>query len=357
MDTIRGQVDRYAGDNSHTVAVEAAGRPPLTYEGLARQIRHVGETLALAGVGPSDRVALVLPQGAEAAVAIVAVAANAACAPLNPALPLYELEQQLTALRAQILIVPHGWDSPLLALATSLNIPTLQLLPEPGSAAGSFSLTGAGGPRRDDRPVAAPDDVALLLFTSGTSARPKLVPLTQRNLCVSARNICAAVDLRHTDRCLGVMPLFHIHGVSCLLASLTSGGSYIDMAGFSADRFFNCLRELRPSWYSAAPAIHRTVLDQIHLYREDPRQSGLRFIRSASASMPPQLITDTENVFGVPFVEAYGMTEAAPQIASNGLPPFQRKPGSVGKAAGPEIAIMDETRRLLPPGGKSRARG
>lgn len=347
MDTIRGHVSRHA--RSQQVALVAAGCAPLTYEGLGRQIRYVGERLALEGVGPSDRVALLLPEGAQAAVAIVAVVANAACVPLNPGWPVYELEAQLAALRAKVLIVPHGWQSPLLDVAASLNMRVLHLLAEPGLVAGLFSLKGEGGAHGDDQP-AAPDDAALMLFTSGTSARPKLVPLSQRNLCVSARDIAAALGLGHADRCLGVMPLFHIHGISCLLASLVSGGCYISMAGFSVDSFFGCLGEFRPSWYSASPTIHRAVLDQIHLCRTDPRQSGLRFIRSASAPMPRPLIADIEAVFDVPFVEAYGMTEAAPQIASNRLPPFERKPGSVGKAAGPEIAIMDEAGHLLLPG-------
>lgn len=338
------------------MALVAAGYTPLTYERLGRQIHYVGEKLALEGVAPSDRVALLLPEGAQAAVAIVAVAANAACAPLNPGWPAYELEAQLAALRAKVLIVPHGWQSPLLEVAASLNMRILHLLAEPGLVAGLFTLQGVGWAPGDDQPLAlpqgtaTPDDVALLLFTSGTSARPKLVPLSQRNLCVSAQNIAGALGLGHADRCLGVMPLFHIHGISSLLASLVSGGCYISMAGFSADSFFSSLAEFRPSWYSASPTIHRAVLDQIHLSRTDPRQSGLRFIRSASAPMPLHLIADIETVFDVPFIEAYGMTEAAPQIASNRITPFERKPGSVGKAAGPEIAIVDEAGHLVPSG-------
>ncbi|MBZ9845110.1 non-ribosomal peptide synthetase [Mesorhizobium sp. CA5] len=350
MDTIRGHVDRHAGQNSRTVALLAAGRAPLTYQGLALKIRRIGEWLALEGIGPADRVALLLPECTEAAAVIVAVAANAACAPLNPAWPADELESQLSAVQPKALIVSDGWQSPVLAVAISLNIRILRLHVARDAALEQFLLAGASGARRDDQPRATPDDAALLLFTSGTSARPKLVSLTHRNLCVAAHNICSALDLRHTDRCLGVMPLFHIHGISSLLSSVVSGGSYISMEGFSADSFFSCLSEFRPTWYSASPAIHRTILDQIRLCPDDPRQSGLRFIRSASAPMPPQLIADTERIFGVPFVEAYGMTEAAPQIASNRLPPFERKLGSVGKAAGPEIAIMDETGRLLPPG-------
>lgn len=354
MDTIRDHVDRHAGQNSQSSALVAARRSPLTYEGLGRHIRYVGERLAAEGVETSDRVASLLPPGAEAAVAIVAIAANAAYTPLNPAWSEHELGQQLNALRAKVLIVPDGWRSPVLAVAASLNMRILRLHAKADAAAGLFSLTGDGG--ADDQPAAtrkkapAPDDIALLLFTSGTSAQAKLVPLTHRNLCVSARNIHTVLGLTQADRCLGVMPLFHIHGISGLLASLVSGGSYISMEGFSADAFFGNLEEFRPSWYSASPTVHRTVLDQIHLHAGDPRQSSLRFIRSASAPMPAQLILDVETAFGVPFVEAYGMTEAGPQIASNRLPPFQRKPGSVGKAAGPDIAIMDESGAVLAAG-------
>ncbi len=356
MDTIRGHVDRHAGQNSQSLAVVATGRSPLTYEGLGRHIRYVGEQLAAEGVEASDRVASLLPPGAEAAVAIVAIAANAAYTPLNPAWSEHELGQQLKALRAKVLIVPDGWRSPVLAVAASLNMRILRLHAQADVAAGLFSLTGDGGAHPDDQPAAtrtkapAPDDIALLLFTSGTSAQPKLVPLTHRNLCVSAWNIHTVLGLTQADRCLGVMPLFHIHGISGLLASLVSCGSYISMEGFSADAFFGNLEEFRPSWYSASPTVHRTVLDQIHLHAGDPRQSSLRFIRSASAPMPAQLILDVETAFGVPFVEAYGMTEAGPQIASNRLPPFQRKPGSVGKAAGPDIAIMDESGAVLAAG-------
>jgi amino acid adenylation domain-containing protein len=349
METIHGKVSQHAGRDSQSLAILAAGRPPLTYDRLDSQIRYVGEQLRCAGVRPADRVALVLPEGAESAVASVAVAANAACAPLNPACSEREFESHLAALRATALLVPHGGQSPAIAVAISLNIRILRLLPETASPAGLFSLSSYGEPHNNDEPALGQGDPALLLFTSGTAARPKLVPLTHQNLCVSAYNICSALQLQPSDRCLGVMPLYHIHGLSTLFASLISGGSYVSMASFSTESFFACLDELRPTWYSASPAIHRVILDQIRIDHRNPRESGLRFIRSASAPMPPQLIADVERAFGVPFVEAYGMTEAAPQIASNRLPPFKRKPGSVGIAAGPEVAIRDEAGRILPP--------
>ena len=197
---------------------------------------------------------------------------------------------------------------------------------------------------------AAASSPALLLFTSGTTARPKLAPLTHRQLCLSADNIGSALQLEPRDRCLGVMTLFHIHGLSTLFATLVSGGGYVSMPGFSPKSFFACLEDFQPTWYSASPAIHRAIFDSAQSYRSNPVSSALRFIRSASAPMPKQLMADMESAFGVPLIEAYGMTEAAPQIASNRLPPFKRKPGSVGTAAGPDVAIMDETCRILPAG-------
>ena len=348
--TIHAHVQRNAESRPESAAILAAGRTPLTYAQLESQIRYVGGKLQLAGIRACDRVAMVLPGGADAAVAILSVGAHAACAPLNPDLSAREFEHCLSALRAAALLVPHGSFSFVVALARSLHLRVLQLLPDPASPAGLFSLTSDSNVSPSLEQSATEGDTALLLFTSGTTTRPKLVPLTHRQLALSAENICSALQLGPSDRCLGVMPLHHIHGLSTLFASLVSGGSYFGVAQFSPEKFVAGLEEFQPTWYSASPAIHRAILDSADLLRTEFRASGLRFIRSASAPMPSPLIGEIESAFGVPLIEAYGMTEAAPQIASNRLPPFDRKPGSVGKAAGPEVAIIDEAGRMLGPG-------
>ena len=350
VETIHDRVKDHAVRNLELVAILAAGRSPLTYAQLATQIGHVGKELGLANIGGSDRVAVVLPPDAEAAVATLAIAAHAACAPLNPAYSEREFEFYLSSLRAKALLVLHGTSSPAIAAAKSLNLRILYLLPETKSPARIFSLLSDSELDRNDQGPAAASHPALLLFTSGTTARPRLAPLTHRQLCLSADNIGSALQLEPRDRCLGVMPLFHIHGLSTLFATLVSGGSYVSMSGFSPESFFACLEEFQPTWYSASPAIHRAIFDSAQYYRSNRAGSALRFIRSASAPMPKQLITDMESAFGVPLIEAYGMTEAAPQIASNRLPPFKRKPGSVGTPAGPDVAIRDETGHILPAG-------
>ena len=190
-----------------------------------------------------------------------------------------------------------------------------------------------------------------MLHTSGTTSRPKIVPLSHANTCASARNISATLSLGPEDRCLNVMPLFHIHGLmAAVLASLSAGASVHCPSGFNALGFFAWLDAVRPTWYTAVPTMHQAILARAGRNREIIGRSRLRLIRSSSASLPPQVMAELEEVFGVPVIESYGMTEAAHQMASNPLPPKPRKPGSVGLAAGPEIAILGESGALQPQG-------
>jgi acyl-CoA synthetase (AMP-forming)/AMP-acid ligase II len=218
------------------------------------------------------------------------------------------------------------------------------------AAAGIFTLAGA----EDARPVqdgfAQPGDVALVLHTSGTTSRPKSVPLTQTNLCASAQNIAATLALTESDRCLNIMPLFHIHGlVGALLSSLTAGGSVVCTSGFDPENFFPWLEEFSPTWYTAVHTMHQAVLSRAQANGKTTGSSPLRFIRSSSTALPLRVMRQLEEIFHIPVIESYGMTEAAHQITSNPLPPGQRKPGSVGVATGPEVAIMDDAGNFLPP--------
>ena len=230
------------------------------------------------------------------------------------------------------------------------TFPSLNSL-RPGEAyAGAFTIRGKPTHGPVQRGLAQPDDVALVLYTSGTTGQQKLVSLTHKNICCSANNICDAVKLVETDRCLSVMPLFHIHGLSAVFASLVAGSGIVCTQNFSPSLFLEYLEEFHPTWYTAAPTIHRAILESANLHPEIVSRSSLRFIRSASSPMPQKLISDLERVFDVPVIEAYGMTEAGPQIASNRLPPFQRRQGSVGLSAGPEVAIADEAGQRKPTG-------
>jgi acyl-CoA synthetase (AMP-forming)/AMP-acid ligase II len=286
------------------------------------------------------------------AAAFLAIACGATTAPLNPAYRAEEFEFYLADLRAKALVIADGMESSVRAVAAGHSIPILELISDPAQA-GAFSLKpqrhladrpGAAGP-------AAPGDVALVLHTSGTTARPKIVPLTHHNITASAYHIGATLALTPEDCCLNVMPLFHIHGlIAAILASLAAGGSVCCTPGFNALRFLHWFKAVRPSWYTAVPTMHQALVDRAARNLAAIKSGRLRFVRSSSASLPPPVMTELEQVMGVPVIESYGMTEAAHQMASNPLPPKSRYPGCVGPAAGPEIAIMDEDGALLAPG-------
>lgn len=332
-----------------TVALLAPARSPLSYRQLLMHIQEVVLTLTAWGVGRTDRVAIVLSNGPEMAAAFLAVSACAISAPLNPGYRVEEFEFYLTDLKAKAVIVQTGKDSPVRAVARAQGIPILEMSSELNAAAGCFTLRGKPCSAPVPEGFAQPEDVALVLHTSGTTARPKLVLLTHTNLCTSALNVRHALALTPNDRCLNVMPLFHIHGlIGALLSSLAAGGSVVCTPGFSAPQFFPWLEEFHPTWYTAVPTIHQTIVAQAQANRDLVARCPLRFIRSSSAALPPAVLTQLEATFNAPVIESYGMTEAAHQMASNPLPPGQRKTGSVGKAAGPEVAIMDEAGNLLP---------
>jgi acyl-CoA synthetase (AMP-forming)/AMP-acid ligase II/acyl carrier protein len=314
-----------------------------------RQVEAVSRSLSGAGVHSGDRVAICLPDGPEMVVAFLGVSAVAAAAPLNPAYRLEEFVFYLSDLQPRALLLPAGSESPARQAARQLGVAVLDVAADP-EVAGLFRFT-SGGASQEPLPAASPDDVALLLHTSGTTSRPKLVPLTQRNLCASADHIADTLKLEAHDRCLNIMPLFHIHGlVAATLSSLRAGGSVVCTPGFLAPEFFVWFDEFRPTWYTAVPTMHQAILARGSAHGEVLASSPPRFVRSSSAALPPSLFHQLEQTFHCPVIEAYGMTEAAHQMASNPLPPRRRKAGSVGLAAGPEVAILGEDGRQVGPG-------
>jgi acyl-CoA synthetase (AMP-forming)/AMP-acid ligase II/acyl carrier protein len=320
----------------------------LTYGRLYQHVDEAGRTLRTVGIGPRDRVAVVLPNGPEMAVTILSVAAHAACAPMNPAYGVEELDRYLADLRPRALITEAGTDSPARRVALSRGICVIELMTGSDAEAGLFTITGQGGGAAcHDRP--SPNDLAFLLFTSGTTTRPKIVALTHANVCNSAYSSVAAQALRETDRCVNVLPLFHTHGLGAtLLASLAAGASVVCTPGCDVKSFFAWLSVFRPTWYSAVPTMHQAILTEARHTRSWAMECPLRFVRSASAPLPTRVLTNLERTFEAPVIEFYGMTETAGSpIASNPLPPRPRKVGSVGIPVGLDVAIMDEAGTLL----------
>jgi oxalate---CoA ligase len=343
--------EHWAQKKPEQAALRAPNRPSLTHAELLKQLSSLRDRLQVLGLGPSARIAVLSPNGPELALAFLGSATYAACAPLNPAYQKDELEFYLDDLDASALLITSTFQSPAREVAHARGIPVLELHSQTKQAAGCFSIEGKTGLSPVSTPSRQSDDTALILHTSGTTARPKQVPLTQGNLCASITHLYRSLALTPLDCCLNLMPLFHIHGlVGALLASLGSGGSVVCPPGFSPTEVFGWMQAFQPTWYTAVPTIHQAILAQVQTTSQPIPTNTLRFIRSSSASLAPTIMADLEQNFGVPVIEAYGMTEAAHQMASNPLPPGVRKPGSVGLPAGPEIQIVSEAGDPQPTG-------
>ncbi len=331
------------------VALAAPERSALSYGRLAALCGETTARLNALGIGRNDRLAIVLPNGPEMAAGFIACSTACTTAPLNPAYREDEFHFYMEDLQAKALLVEQGSQSPALAAAKRLGIPVLTLRAK--EAAGDFDIEGETGLPQSASRSAEESDVALVLHTSGTTSRPKIVPLTHGNLIASAHNIVRTLRLTEADRCLNIMPLFHIHGlVAAILASLAAGGSTFCTPGFNALKFFGWMSEAHPTWYTAVPTMHQAILQRAERNAETIKANPLRFIRSSSASLPVPVFHALEAAFGCPVIEAYAMTENSHQMTSNQLPPGLRKPGHVGCAAGPEVAIMAPDGKLLAAG-------
>ncbi|MEO9649943.1 MAG: acyl--CoA ligase [Roseobacter sp.] len=329
------------------LAIGAPDSGWLSYGALRDLAGDVRAALHSFGIGRGDRVAIVLPNGPEMATAFFTIAQTAVTAPLNPAYRQDEYAFYLEDLQAKALVVMEGEEGPAVAAATQLDIAIIRLHAPNDAVAGQFSLTSTAIGNADTTPP-GPQDIALILHTSGTTSRPKIVPLLQSNVSASAEHIRASLDLASADRCLNVMPLFHIHGLlASVCATLNAGASVWCSPGFDALRFFGWMRDATPTWYTAVPTMHQAILTRAKRNADIIQDVPLRFLRSSSASLPAQVMGMLSDTFRAPVIEGYGMTEAAHQMASNPLPPRVQKPGAVGIEAGPKVRIAHETENEL----------
>jgi oxalate---CoA ligase len=316
----------------------------VSYDSLRRQVRAVADELAGAGIRRGDRVAMALSNGLPAIVGFLGASIAGTAAPLNPAYRKEEFRFYLEDTDARLLMLPSDGAEEA-RRAAGKGVPIVSIWSDAG---GNVRLSGGQGERSAAAPSA--DDIALVLHTSGSTGRPKRVPLKHGNLTVSVRNVINTYNLTPDDVSLCVMPLFHVHGlVASLLGTLATGGTVVVPPKFNALGFWRTVRDHDVTWYSAVPTMHQLLLARVK-GGEQPDSGRMRFIRSCSAALAPDTMSTMEQAFGVPVLEAYGMTEASHQMASNPLPPGPRKAGSVGPGTGVRIGIMDAEARLLKTG-------
>lgn len=346
-DTISDMLKVGAGDHPAIVVPDG---PTVTYESLRLQVSSLSKQLNDCGISRNDRVAIVLGNGIENIVSFLAVTLSGTAAPLNPSYTMDEFKFYLEDTRASALITPT--DS-FQDAKKSASDKTLLISVSSGTDGNvKFSMNGSVEKPKPSMGI-TPDDIALVLHTSGTTSRPKRVPITHRNLTASVKNIIATYQLNSIDKSLCIMPLFHVHGlVASLLSTFGSGGTVVIPPSFDALRFWSIVNDYNVTWFTGVPSMHQ-VLVRRAIRRSRPDSSlhkSLRFIRSCSSPLAPSTAESMETLFGVPVVEAYGMTEASHQMSSNPLPPKTRIPGTVGTSTGVSIEVMDETGCILDKG-------
>ena len=307
----------------------------VSYSSLREQVATMADALVSMGIGRGDRVATVLPNGLPAIVSFLASSVAGTAAPLNPGYRQDEFAFFLEDTSAKVLLCPPD-GAPDARKAAEGKVPTYSIDMDTN---GFVRIVDAPKGRTAGAP--AGDDIALVLHTSGSTGRPKRVPIKHSNLGASATNIVKHYTLVPDDVALCAMPLFHVHGlVASTISTLLSGGTVVVPSKFNPLSFWRTVRDCRVTWYSAVPTIHHLLLSRAG--DERPQGSeGLRFIRSCSAALPPEMMAQMEKSFGAPVLEAYGMTEASHQMCSNPQPPAARKPGSVGPGTGVKVSIMD----------------
>jgi acyl-CoA synthetase (AMP-forming)/AMP-acid ligase II len=341
----------HAATQADAAAIVAPGRASLSYGGLLGLVRQTERRLRALGAGHDTRVVTVLPEGPEALTCAVAVASVATAAPLDPAYGVAEATDHISRLNADVVLAPLGAELPAVVAARALGIPVMRVSVAPAGAAGAFHwVDDEAGRLRQRSPTG--DRCAFMLQTGGTTGRPKLVALSHRQVAASTESMARAWRLCPGDRSFVAMPMFHVHGlIGAGLTSLATGAGVIFPPALYPPRFGLWIKETRATWMTAAPVIFKMLLQygrtELAALRRD---HGLRFVRSCSAPFPSSLVPEVEELLGVPLIEAYGMTEAAHQIASNPMPPECRKIGSVGRPVGPAVAIIDPNGHRLPHG-------
>jgi len=337
--------------NDDKVFIVSEDHSVFTFADLKKQLDWTKDFFRKNHIQKTDTIAIVCENGPIMATSFLATASNCCAAPLNPSYTSSEFDFYLEDLSPKALIVKEDLNSPVIEVAKKREIKIFNLLENNNDPSGKFRLTSTEGKISsaiNQNENIIPEDIALILHTSGTTSKPKMVPLTHLNLCTSAKNIVQTLNLDRSDKSINIMPLFHIHGiVGLLLSSLCSGGSVLTTAGFNALKFFSWLKVFSPTWYSAVPTMHQAILSRAERNSEIIAQTKLRFIRSSSAPLPSATMKEIEKTFNCPVIESYGMTESSHQMTSNHLPPGKRKAMKVGFAAGPEVSVMDSTHNIL----------
>ena len=320
----------------------------ITYKQLAEQINLLASELTKGGFADGQRIAIIMPHCLEAVLAFYAATLVATAVPLNPSSSVDELKQYMKLAKVEAIIVNAGYSGVVQQAAAEMAIPVV-LMERRSKESFQFLFDGVTQ-KNFANAISHKNVTAVVLFTSGTTSTPKVVPLTHANLIKTVETTKEIFDLHKDDRAISVTPLFHIYGiVGPILSAAATSSSVICLPAFRPQEFFHILQAVKITWYAASPAIHYAVAEYAEKINADKDDYDLRLIRSGSAPLPLQLIEKLKSCFGAVVVQGYGLTETAGLATCNSPLLGKIKNESVGKPTGCEIAIMDEQGNFLPP--------
>tara|TARA_Y100001935_G_scaffold30137_3_gene23567 strand:+ start:2059 stop:3594 length:1536 start_codon:yes stop_codon:yes gene_type:complete len=327
--------------NENNIFIKSPDESDITYGELISYMKDTYSKLSSIKINKKDKVAIVLGNGSSMACTFIAIAANFTSCPLNPSYTKEEFKFYYDDLKVKAVIIEENKSIEARVAAKELNIEVINLKRKTELHTITLDINTDVKNEKEYLSETSQEDVAMILHTSGTTSRPKMVPLSQKNLLASAKNISKTLNLNEYDICLNIMPMFHIHGlIAAILAPIYESGTIITPSGFDALKFFRWLNDFKPTWYTAVPTMHQAILARAPRNIDIIKNNQLKFIRSSSASLPATVMEKLEKTFNTCVIESYGMTEATHQMTSNPLPPNKRKAGSVGLAAGPEVALL-----------------
>jgi oxalate---CoA ligase len=345
-------VNRQVANNPDRHAILMPDSSCLTYQQLGHHIDKGSRYLLQHGLGNNKRIAVIMPNGPEMVVAFYAISNVAIYVPLNPAFPVEELKNYLEIIGVDAVMMKAGTGLPVNPAAHELALPVITMRPYHPGAAGSFELHTEDLPENETPFLySGGDDTAVVMHTSGTTAKPKIVPLTHTNLCAVVEKNVALFDMTEKDRCINVIPQFHIYSIVCpILCTAAAGGSVICTETFDPGEFLRMIEEMSPTWYAASPATHQAILQYAEKERVIPVRHKLCRIQSGGAPLTADLAEKLKRYFGVMVIQGYGLTETSAMGTCNPPIPDRIKPNSVGMPVGCEISILDDDGHPLFPG-------
>ncbi|MHA1661068.1 MAG: SDR family NAD(P)-dependent oxidoreductase [Promethearchaeota archaeon] len=344
INTLYKIVKFWANKTPNAEAFDVIGKRAITYNNLYKEIKDTIARLSALGIKKNNRIAVVLPNNPEMAIIFLAVSSFATCIPLNPDFTKKELNFFLKKLKPHAILLPDNLDNPRVFLSAQ----KIKIIVAKIKFYKSFKI-GIKEFKCDKKNITSKkifvklsktSDIALIIHTSGTTADSKIVPLTHKNICTSARVKCDVLKITQKDQALNMMQLFNVHGISIMITSLMSGGKTIFVPAFNKEKFLGWLKRYKITWFSTTP----TIIGEISNITDSKQENNkLRFIRSSAAILPPKIQSKIKFLFGVDIIDSYGMTEAL-EVACSYL---KKKIGSVGKATASEIAIVDKNNKFI----------